>query len=141
MNDIVHLKSLKLIVSLLMIDMSTLDQKIAVLLNVRNIVEPLYCEQHWDKYKCPDYRGVLIPEVNLYHKAQFGTFVSVLNTGVFLFQGVLNREVLVYRIHVCHDLRKMLVWKDQIFLFTLFSYKLFLQFFFVCTSNFNSLLS
>ena len=66
MNDIVHLKSLKLIVSLLMIDMSTLDQKIAVLLNVRNIVEPLYCEQHWDKYKCPDYRGVLIPEVNLY---------------------------------------------------------------------------
>ena len=23
-------------------------------------VEPLYCGQHWDKYKCPDYRGVLI---------------------------------------------------------------------------------
>ena len=39
-------------------------------------VEPLYCGQHWDKYKCPDYRGVLIPGVNLYYKAQFGTFVS-----------------------------------------------------------------
>ena len=34
-------------VSLLMIDMSTLDQKIAVLLNVRNIVEPLYCGVMW----------------------------------------------------------------------------------------------
>ena len=43
-------------------------------------VEPLYCGQHWDKYKCPDYRGVLISEVNLYYKAQFGTFVSVLST-------------------------------------------------------------
>ena len=41
-----------------------------------------YCGQHWDKYKCPDYRGILILGVNLYYKAQFGTFVSVLNTGV-----------------------------------------------------------
>ena len=51
-------------------------------------VEPLYCGQHRDKYKCPDYRGVLISGVNLYYKAQFRTFVSVLNTGVSSFQGV-----------------------------------------------------
>ena len=50
-------------------------------------VEPLYCGQHWDKYKCPDYRGVLISGVNLYYKAQFGTFVSVLNTGVSSIEG------------------------------------------------------
>ena len=56
-------------------------------------VEPVYCRQHWDKHKCPDYRGVLISVVNLYHKAQFGTFVSVLNTGVSSFQGILNRLV------------------------------------------------
>ena len=56
-------------------------------------VEPLYCGQHWDKYKCPDYRAILISGVNLYYKAQFGTFVSVLNTGVSSFQGVLNRGV------------------------------------------------
>ena len=51
----------------------------------------LYCGQHWDKYtcKCPDYRGVLISEMNLYYKAQFETSVSVLNTGVSSFQGVL----------------------------------------------------
>ena len=30
---------------------------------------------------CLDYRGVLISGVNLYYKAQFETFVSVLNTG------------------------------------------------------------
>ena len=23
-------------------------------------VETLYCGPHWDKYKCPEYRGVLI---------------------------------------------------------------------------------
>ena len=39
------------------------------------------------KYKCPDYRGVLISGASLYHKAQF---VSVLNTGV------LNRGVLLW---------------------------------------------
>ena len=43
--------------------------------NTPNMVEPLYCGQHWDKYKCPEYRGVLISGVNLYYKAQFGTFV------------------------------------------------------------------
>ena len=59
-------------------------------------VEALYCGQHWDKYKCPDYRGVSISGVNLYYKAQFGTFVSVLNTGVSSFQGVLNRGVSLY---------------------------------------------
>ena len=59
-------------------------------------VEPLYCGQHWDKYKSPDYRGVLISGVNLYYKAQFGTFVSVLNTGVSSFQGVLNRGISPY---------------------------------------------
>ena len=41
-------------------------------------VKPLYCRQHWDIYKCPDYRGVLISGVNLYYKAQFGTFVSLI---------------------------------------------------------------
>ena len=61
-----------------------------------NTVEPLYCVQHWDKYKCPDYRGVLISGVNLYYKAQFGTFVSVLDTGVSSFQGVLYRGVSLY---------------------------------------------
>ena len=64
--------------------------------------EFLYCEQHWDKYNCPEYRGVLISGVNLYYKAQFGTFVSVINTGVSSFQGVLNRGVSLYMyIHVC----------------------------------------
>ena len=35
------------------------------------------------------FRGVLISGMNLYYKAQFGTFVSVLNThlGVSSFQG------------------------------------------------------
>ena len=40
-----------------------------------------------------DYRGVLISGVNVYYKAQFGTFVSVLNTGVSSFHGILNRGV------------------------------------------------
>ena len=48
----------------------------------RNTVEPLYSGHPWDKYKCPDYRGVFISGVNLYCKVQFRTFVSVLNTGV-----------------------------------------------------------
>ena len=56
-------------------------------------VEPLYSGHPWDKYKCPVYRGLLISGVNLYYKAQFGTFVSVLNTGVSSFQGILNRRV------------------------------------------------
>ena len=50
-------------------------------------VEPLYCGQHWDKFKYPDYRGVLVSGVNLYYKAQFGTFLSVLNTGVSSIKG------------------------------------------------------
>ena len=48
-------------------------------------VESLYSRHHWDKYKCPDYSCVLISGVNLYYKSQFGTFVSVLNTGVSSF--------------------------------------------------------
>ena len=66
-----------------------------------NTVEPLYSEHPWDKYKCPDYRGVLISGVSLYYKAQFGTFVSVLNTGVSLFQGVLIRgfTLSLYKYH------------------------------------------
>ena len=64
-----------------------------------NTVEPLYSGHPWDKYKCPDYRGVLISGVNLYYKAQFGTFVSVLNTGVSSFQGVLSGGASLY-IHV-----------------------------------------
>ena len=83
-------------------------------------VEPLYCGQHWDKYKCPDYRGVLISGVHLYYKAQFGTFVSVLNKGVSSFQGVLNRGFhcisMLKVIHIHFNLRKILitlVWNDQ----------------------------
>ena len=57
------------------------------------IVEPLYSGHPWDKYKCPVYRAILISEVNLYYKAQFGTFVSVLNTEV---SSVLNRGVSLY---------------------------------------------
>ena len=34
--------------------------------------------------------------MNLYYKAQFGTFVSVLNTGVSSFQDVLDRGVSLY---------------------------------------------
>ena len=64
-------------------------------------VEPLYSRHHWDKYKCPDYRGVLISGVNLYYKAQFGTFLSVLNTGVSSFQSVLDRGVSLY-CHFCN---------------------------------------
>ena len=45
-------------------------------------MEHLYCRQRWDKYKCSDYRGVLISGVNLYYNAQFEIFVSFLNTGV-----------------------------------------------------------
>ena len=61
-----------------------------------NTVELLYSGHPWDKYKCLDYRGVLISGVNLYYKAQFGTFVSVLNKGVSSFQGVFNRGVSLY---------------------------------------------
>ena len=56
----------------------------------------LYSRHPWDKYKCFDYRGVLISGVNLYYKAQFKTFVSVLNTGVSSFQAVLNKWVSLY---------------------------------------------
>ena len=61
-------------------------------------VKSLYSGHLWDQYKCPDYRGVLISGVNLYYKAQFGTFVSVLNTGVSSFQGVLDRGVSLYAV-------------------------------------------
>ena len=64
-----------------------------LILIIVNTVEPLYSGHPWDKCKCPDYRGVLIAGVDLYYKAQFGTFASVLNTGVSSFQGVLNRGV------------------------------------------------
>ena len=49
-----------------------------------------------NKYENTQMHGVLISGVNLYYKAQFGTFVSVLNTGVSSFQGVLNRGVSLY---------------------------------------------
>ena len=64
------------------------------------IVELLYSRHPWDKYKCPDYRGVLISVVNLYYKVQFGTSVSVLNTGVSSFPSLLNREVSLYTITI-----------------------------------------
>ena len=50
-------------------------------------MKPIYFGRPWDKYKCPDYRGVLISEKNLYYKTQFGTFLSVLNTGVSSIEG------------------------------------------------------
>ena len=56
-------------------------------------MELFYSRHPWDKYKCFDYRGVLISEVNLHYKSQLGTFVSVLNTGVSSFKGVFNRGV------------------------------------------------
>ena len=66
-------------------------------------MEPLYSWHPWDKYKCPDsviymymYMYVIISGANSYYKAQFGTFVSVLNTGVSSFQGVLNRGVYLF---------------------------------------------
>ena len=37
-----------------------------------NTVKPLNFEHPWDKYKCPEYRGVLVSGANLYHKAQLG---------------------------------------------------------------------
>ena len=40
--------------------------------------------------------SVLISGVNLYYKAQFGSFVSVYITGVSSIQGVLNRVVSLY---------------------------------------------
>ncbi len=30
-------------------------------------MEPLYCGHHWDKFKCPDKRGVLFQSVRLVH--------------------------------------------------------------------------
>ena len=54
------------------------------------------------KYKCPDYRDVVISGVNLYYKAHFGTFVSILNTGVSSSQCVLNGGVSLYtHVGVC----------------------------------------
>ena len=49
-------------------------------------MEALYSGHPWDRYNCPDYRGVLISEVNLYYEPQFRTFVSVLNTGCLHFK-------------------------------------------------------
>ena len=59
--------------------------------SISNIVESLYFGRLEDKYKCPNYRSVLS---SVYYKAQFGTFVSILNTGVSSFQGVPNKVLL-----------------------------------------------
>ena len=64
------------------------------------IFEYIYSGHHWDRSKCPDYRGVLISEVVLNTKATFGTPVSVLIIEVSLFWSVLIREVPL--IHVCN---------------------------------------
>ena len=56
----------------------------------------MYSGTLYSGHKGRDYRGVLISGVNLYYKAQFGKFVSLLNTGVSLFQGVLDRGVSLY---------------------------------------------
>ena len=56
-------------------------------------MEPLYSGHHWDPLKCPDYRGVLISEVDLYRNVVVGTLESVLIIEVSLFQSVLIREV------------------------------------------------
>ncbi len=59
--------------------------------------EHLYCGHHWDRPKCPDWRGVLISEVVLYTEATFGTPAeSVLIIELSLFQSVLIREVPLY---------------------------------------------
>ena len=66
---------------------------------LHNYSGTLYSRHPWDKYKCPDYSCVLISVVNLYYKAKFGTFVSVLNTGVSSFQGVLNKRDFLYMLY------------------------------------------
>ncbi len=55
-------------------------------------VEPLYCGHHWDRSKCPEYRGVLISEVVLYINDTFGFPESVLIIEVSSFQSVLIIE-------------------------------------------------
>ena len=50
----------------------------------RYTVELLYSGHPWDKYKCPEYRGVLISGVNLYYKAQFGNYKCPYYRGVLI---------------------------------------------------------
>ena len=50
-------------------------------------VEPGYNRQLWTDQKCPDYQGILIFWVILYHKVQFGTLTKSLDyVGVFIFK-------------------------------------------------------
>ena len=49
-------------------------------MKLTSAVKPLYSGHPQEKYKCRDYRGVIISGVNLYYKAESVTFVSVLNT-------------------------------------------------------------
>ncbi len=44
-----------------------------IVLSYYSTLEPLYCEHHWNKSKCPDYRGVFISEAVLYTTSTFGT--------------------------------------------------------------------
>ena len=81
LGDMVYMNDIKILSSYY-----TIIIIIIFLLRNYDTVEPLYCRQHWDKYKCPDYRDVPMLGVNLYYKAQFGIFVCVLNTGVSSFR-------------------------------------------------------
>ncbi len=54
-------------------------------------MKPLYCGHHWDRLKCPDYRGVLISEIVL---STFGIPESVLIIEVSW--SVVIREVSLY---------------------------------------------
>ena len=57
-----------------------------------NTVEPLYSKHLWNKWKCPDYRGVLIAGMDLYSMGHLQVssmkgcphFDCVLNRGVSL---------------------------------------------------------
>ena len=73
-------------------------------------VETLYCEHIGDLVKCPVLRGVLISGVNLYNESISGTWQSVLNIEVSLFQECPLRGVslrsshgLAHRISLCRN--------------------------------------
>ncbi len=65
-------------------------------------MELIYCGHHWDRPKCPDYRGVLISEIVLYTKDTFVILESVLIIEVSLLQSALIIEVSLFQ-SACPD--------------------------------------
>ena len=82
-------------VSIWLLVTSTADWQRKCVLNHHNNRNQLQLHIH-DTIVTPSEEVVLISWVNLYYKAQFGTFLSIHNTGVSSFQGVLIREVPLY---------------------------------------------